>query len=84
MVTLKEEGLTKDIGVSNFNEFQLKRIIKECTVVPAVHQIECHPYLSEDPMVKFCKENKIAVTAYCPLGSKQRMRYTQTVEVHTA
>jgi len=73
MEKLKEEGLAKDIGVSNFNEFQLQRILNECTVIPAVHQIECHPYLSEEPMVEFCKEKKIAVTAYCPLGSKQRM-----------
>ena len=73
MEALKKEGLAKNIGLSNFNEFQLNRVLQEASIVPAIHQIESHPYLTEEPMIAFCKKNNIAVTAYCPLGSKQRM-----------
>ena len=72
MIELQKEGLIKNIGVSNFNEFQISRIIKETNVVPAVHQIEIHPYLINQQMVDFCHSHKIIVTAYSPLGSPDR------------
>jgi len=71
-IELQKEGLIKNIGVSNFNEYQISRIIKETNVVPSVHQIEIHPYLINQSMVDFCQSNKIAVTAYSPLGSPDR------------
>ena len=71
-IKLQKEGLIKDIGVSNFNEYQISRLIRESSVVPAVNQVELHPYLTQENMVRFCKENKIAVTAYSPLGSPDR------------
>jgi len=71
-IELQKEGLIKNIGVSNFNEYQISRIIKETNVVPSVHQIEIHPYLINKNMVDFCQSNKIAVTAYSPLGSPDR------------
>nr|XP_009861665.1 aldose reductase-like [Ciona intestinalis] len=68
----KEEGIVKNIGVSNFNAYQVNRIIKECKVVPAVNQVELHPYLNQEETVKFCQTNKVAMTAYSPLGSPDR------------
>ena len=41
-----------------------------------MHQIEGHPYLEQWPLLKFCKEHEIAVTAYSPLGSPGRYSYT--------
>ena len=73
MEAVQKEGLAKNIGISNFNEYQINRLLKECSIIPAVHQIESHPYLTEEKMIAFCKKYGIAVTAYCPLGSKQRM-----------
>nr|CAB3220806.1 aldose reductase-like [Phallusia mammillata] len=69
---LVAEGLVKNIGISNFNEYQLTRLLKECKVRPASHQIELSPYLMQDRMIELCKKNKIAVTAYSPLGSNAR------------
>ena len=57
------------IGVSNFNVQKLKELLKECRIPPAVNQIELHPYLPQNELVRFCKDNKIVVTAYSPLGS---------------
>jgi len=72
LIQLQHEGLVKNIGVSNFNQFQIARIIEQTQVTPAVNQIELHPYLVQNKLVDFCKSNKVVVTAYSPLGSADR------------
>ncbi|KAK4336883.1 hypothetical protein RND71_043710 [Anisodus tanguticus] len=69
MLELKKTGKVKSIGVSNFSIQQIERLIEETGVAPAVNQIECHPYLTQKPLVDFCFKNNIAVTAYSPLGT---------------
>ncbi|KAL3286147.1 hypothetical protein HHI36_000659 [Cryptolaemus montrouzieri] len=64
-----DAGLTKSIGVSNFNKTQLERIIKNARIKPSSLQIELHAYLQQNELVDFCKKDKIIVTAYSPLGS---------------
>ncbi|KAJ8935868.1 hypothetical protein NQ318_019452 [Aromia moschata] len=64
-----DSGLTKSIGVSNFNSDQIGRILKNCRIPPCNLQIEHHAYLQQPKLVEFCKQNKIVVTAYSPLGS---------------
>ncbi|XP_002120756.2 aldo-keto reductase family 1 member B7 [Ciona intestinalis] len=68
-----ESGKTRALGVSNFNEFQMSRLLRECDVIPAVNQVESHPYLNNDKLVKLCQSRHIAVVAYCPLGSAERI-----------
>lgn len=65
-------GLTRSIGVSNFNLAQMKRIIEATreTIKPANLQIECHVYLQQNELVNYCREHDILVTAYSPLGAK--------------
>ncbi|ASI34408.1 MULTISPECIES: aldo/keto reductase [unclassified Exiguobacterium] len=64
---LYKQGKTKAIGVSNFHIPHLKRILEEGTVVPAVNQIELHPFLSQEEIRTFCKEHDILVEAWSPL-----------------
>lgn len=65
-------GLTKHIGVSNFNISKLKEIMESSRIAPEMNQIELHPFLQQDNLVNFCKANGILVTAYSPLGSSDR------------
>ncbi|MGP1993901.1 aldo/keto reductase [Zobellia laminariae] len=64
-----EEGLTKHIGVSNFNENQLKEIMASAVHKPEMNQVEMHPFLQQKALQSFCVKNDILLTAYAPLGS---------------
>ncbi|KAK9234613.1 NADP-dependent oxidoreductase domain-containing protein [Lipomyces kononenkoae] len=64
-------GKVKSIGVSNFNIRRLQEVLDSCTVVPAVNQIEAHPYLQQSELAEFCKQHGIIVEAYSPLGNNQ-------------
>ncbi|XP_044746203.1 aldo-keto reductase family 1 member B1-like [Coccinella septempunctata] len=62
-------GLTKSIGLSNFNVTQIERVLKNSWIKPSALQIELNLYLQQKKLVEFCKENNILVIAYSPLGS---------------
>ncbi|WP_339182916.1 aldo/keto reductase [Oceanobacillus sp. FSL W7-1293] len=62
-----KDGKAKAIGVCNFEIEHLERLIEECEVVPAVNQVECHPYLQQKELRAFCKEKGIYIEAYSPL-----------------
>lgn len=64
-------GLAKSIGVSNFNEEQVERILKNCSIKPAVNQVEVNPNLNQKKLIEFCKKHDIVVTGYCPLGRSE-------------
>jgi diketogulonate reductase-like aldo/keto reductase len=68
MAQLREEGLTRAIGVSNFQEHHLQRVIDETGVIPSVNQIECHPYLQQPDLRDFCVKNGVTVEAWSPIG----------------
>lgn len=67
MIILKEKGLVKHIGVSNFTSQMIENISKS-GVLPVINQIESHPYFRNDEIVSFCKGKNIKVQAWCPLG----------------
>lgn len=64
-----DKGLTKSIGISNFNISQIKRIVANARIPPCNLQIELHAYLQQKELVDYCRKNHIIVTAYSPLGS---------------
>ncbi len=61
------QGLTKSIGVSNFNTQLLFDLISYCKIQPVVNQLEIHPLFAQYDLVEFCQRFDIAVTAYNPL-----------------
>ncbi|KAI8324849.1 Aldo/keto reductase [Martensiomyces pterosporus] len=71
MEALLGTGKVRAIGVSNFNKAVLAKMVPQCRVVPAVNQVEVHPYNQAPELIKFCKEHGITVTAYCPLGGSR-------------
>ena len=68
MELLVDEGLVKSIGLSNFNQEQIERILQICKHKPVVNQVEIHPYCPQDQLEEFCKKHQILLEAYAPLG----------------
>lgn len=62
------EGKASAIGVSNFTIGHLEELISSSDVVPAVNQVEFHPYLFQEELLDFCQKNRIQLEAYSPLG----------------
>jgi len=68
MELLLDSGKCRAIGVSNFQERHLSRLLDYASIVPHVNQIEYHPYQNDAPLHTFCKDHKIQVMGYSPLG----------------
>ncbi|KUM25084.1 2,5-diketo-D-gluconic acid reductase [Mesorhizobium loti] len=69
LVELKQAGRIKSVGVSNFNQDHLERIIGETGVTPAVNQIELHPRFQQRDKREFHKKHNIHIESWSPLGS---------------
>ncbi|WP_395242455.1 aldo/keto reductase [Agromyces sp. MMS24-K17] len=65
---LREGGRVRSIGVSNFLAHHLERLVDETDVVPAIDQIELHPYHQQPDTTAFAEEHGIVVEAWGPLG----------------
>lgn len=63
-----KEGKVKAIGLSNFNEEQIREILDLCEVKPAVLQTEVHPYSQEKALKSFLDKEGIVIQAWYPLG----------------
>ena len=65
-----KEGKIRAIGLSNFDVAQTQRILDECEVIPAINQVECHPYFPQAELKALLKEHNIALQAWYPLGGR--------------
>ncbi|TFD60999.1 aldo/keto reductase [Cryobacterium suzukii] len=68
MEEMHRSGRVRTIGVSNFQQAHLQRLFDETDTVPAVNQIEVHPYLTQDALRAFNTEHGIATEAWSPLA----------------
>jgi 2,5-diketo-D-gluconate reductase B len=69
MTTLREEGKTRDIGVSNFPSALFREALDLAPVI--ANQVEYHPFLSQEALLGVCEERDVQLTAYRPLGKGQ-------------
>lgn len=71
MEALVEKKLVKHIGVSNFTQSLLEKLLlfDDLVIKPFVNQVECHLYIQQEPLRYFCKKHGIIVEAYSTLGS---------------
>lgn len=74
MEKLKESGLTKSIGVSNYMIPHLLATLKTAKIPPSINQIEFHPYLQHGPLLDFHKTHGIATAAYGPLSAATKAK----------
>jgi 2,5-diketo-D-gluconate reductase A len=71
LVDLRERGLVRSVGVSNFTEGHLQRIIDDSGVTPAVNQIELHPLFPQAEMRTVHERLGIRTESWSPLGKRQ-------------
>ncbi|MFD5452333.1 aldo/keto reductase [Streptomyces sp. NPDC003470] len=68
MIKLRDDGLVRSIGVSNFTAEHIERLEKETGVLPSVNQIELHPLLPQDELRAFHERKGIRTESWSPLG----------------
>ena len=77
----KADGRARSIGVSNFQVEHLERLAAETDVVPAVNQIELHPYLLNEEVRSYDEAHGIATEAWSPLKQGEVLRDPVIVEI---
>jgi 2,5-diketo-D-gluconate reductase A len=81
LIRLREEGRARSIGVSNFHEAHLRKIVDETGVIPAMNQIELHPWLPQTHLRDIDARLGIKTEAWSPLGSGQLIDNPVVAEV---
>ncbi len=69
MEGLVRAGLVKRIGICNFTTGMIRDLKACASIAPQVLQVEMHPYLTQQRLLRYCLEEKIAVTAFSPFGA---------------
>jgi len=73
LIELRNRGVARSIGVSNYTVAHLKELMASSDVVPAVNQVEFNPFLYQRALLDFCTAHGIALVAYCPLARAQKL-----------
>lgn len=69
-----QAGKSRHIGLSNFSRHKIERLLPHTSVRPAMNQVEMHPYLQQNDLLHYCRDQNIHLTAYSPLGSRDRIK----------
>lgn len=69
MEDVNRSGKAKQIGVCNYNSGLLQDLLRYAKIKPSMLQIESHPYLTQEKLLRLCQHHEIAVTAFSPLGA---------------
>jgi 2,5-diketo-D-gluconate reductase A len=83
LIGFREDGRARSIGVSNFQAHHLERLRAETDVVPAVNQIEVHPYLAQNELRAYGTEHRIATEAWSPIAQGKVLDDPSIVSVAT-
>ncbi|RXJ02765.1 aldo/keto reductase [Anaerobacillus alkaliphilus] len=78
---LYKDGLVRAIGVSNFQIHHIEDVFSICEVKPMVNQVEYHPLLTQEPLLRYCKEQQIQLEAWSPLARGQILGNPTLVEL---
>jgi methylglyoxal/glyoxal reductase len=81
MKTLLEKGKCRAIGVSNFTIPHLEDLLEEHELVPAVNQVEFHPFLYQKELLEYCQRKGIQVEAYSPLARGEKLKHPRLTAV---
>ena len=73
MISLREKGLVRSIGVSNFTPEMLTRLIDGTGIVPVVNQVELHPYFPQEELRAFHDEHDIRTVSWSPLAKRTEL-----------
>ncbi|KAI1634768.1 aldo/keto reductase [Biscogniauxia mediterranea] len=79
--TAQKLGKVRSIGVSNFGASHLDELLAETTVVPAVNQIEVHPFCQRQDLVEKCQQHGIVIEAYSPLARGNKLEDPRIVRI---
>ncbi len=81
MERLQAEGKCLAIGVSNYTIRHLQELLGYADIIPAVNQVEFHPFLFQQELLSFCRERGIVLEAYSPLVKATRMDHPLLKEI---
>jgi len=73
MERAQELGYARSIGISNFNVAEVRQLRGVASVAPVVNQVQFSPYEYREGLLDVCRENRIALEAYSPLGSGRHL-----------
>ncbi|PRO64264.1 aldo/keto reductase [Alkalicoccus urumqiensis] len=81
MEELYEDGHVRAIGVSNFKIHHLKALQKASKIKPMVNQVEFHPWLYQEDLLKYCRKEKIQLEAWSPLTRGKKLDHPVLLDI---
>src|SRR3990170_849993 len=81
MEKMVRDGKCRAIGVSNYTIHHLNDLLASSNTVPAVNQVEFHPFLYQQKLFEYCRGHGIQLEAYSPLTRGERLNHPKVVEI---